>query len=57
MAETNSSCKSFNDKAMEMGEILSSKMLMALIAIEQVYSAVKDFSLGFRNGVMNVFGN
>lgn len=56
MAKINGFYKSLNDKAMEASEILSFKIFMALIAIEQIYSAAKDFSLGFRNGVMNVVG-
>lgn len=57
MAETKGFYRSFEGKLMEVSALSSFKIFTALVAIDLVYSAAKDFSFGHLQGVMSVVGS
>jgi hypothetical protein len=48
--------KSIRHRLSELYSLLSFKIFLVLVAIELIYSAAKDFWIGFRYGIYSVTG-
>ena len=57
VAEAGGINRPLKGKFMKVGRLLSFRVFLTLAIMELVYSAAKDFSLGYQQGVMSVAGN